>query len=187
LADGAWLETMKLIHARDVGEDFIDECCLGVGVGLAVVAMLLGKLLFEALVACGDRRIGSQGVPKLQPAKPRFAAEDDQVEVMSPPAQGVPHQPAPVRQGGVKLGGSLVAVRAQRLQQSIGLVEAAHSSQDVDDRLGGESRNGGAADMFDGDEPTRQEIQKTISFVEELCCPLWVVRGKTHLFGDGSG
>ena len=134
---------------------------------------------------CGDRGIGPQHVTKLQWPNPLLAAEDDQVEVMSASALGVPHQPASVWQGSVKLGGGLVAVRTQRLQQGIGLADRPHSSKDVDNRLGGESRNRGAADMFDGHEAIRQESQKAFPLLSELRRPSRVRGGKTNFFDDG--
>ena len=80
----------------EAGEGFMDERCLSVGISLAVVTMLLGKPSLELLVACGDGCVGSQQVTELHPLNPPLAAEDDKVEMMSPLAEGVPHQPAAV-------------------------------------------------------------------------------------------
>lgn len=62
--EGGWDGHPKPWSSGNVGEDFMDERCLGVGIGLAVVAMLPGKFLFEMLVACGDGGIGPQHVPE---------------------------------------------------------------------------------------------------------------------------
>ena len=156
------------------------------GVSLAVVTILLRKFSFETLIACSDSRIGPQQVTELQSPNPLLAVEGDKVKMMSPSAEGVPHEPASVRQRSVELGGSLVAVRTQRLQQGIGLTNGAHSSKDVDNWLGGEFWNCGAPDMFDCGEITRQEIQEAIPLPYELCRPSRIVRHNADIFGDGA-
>lgn len=76
-------------------------------------------------------------------------------------------------------------MRAQRLQQGIGLGHRPYSGKDVDDRLGGESWNGGAADMFDAGEAAREQGEKAVPLLDELCRPPWVRGGKANFFDDG--
>jgi hypothetical protein len=180
------LAAMKNARSAVLTDDFLDERRLRIRIRLAIVAVLAGKVSLQPLIARGNRRVGTQRVTKLQMLNPRLAAEDDKVEVMSPSAQGLTHQPAPVWQGGVKLGGGLVAARAQGVHQGIGLTHRLHSTKDVDDRLRGETWNRLAADMFDGDETTRQEIQKAIPLFDELRRPSRVVRDDANLFDDGA-
>src|SRR5687768_15221484 len=107
--------------------------------------------------------------------------------MMSPPAEGVSHEPPAVWQSRVELGGSVVAVGAQRIQQGIGLADGTHASKDIDDRLGGESWNSSASDMFDRGETPRQEVHKAIPLRYELRPPSRIVRCKVNFFGDGAG
>ncbi len=73
--------------------------------------MPLSQSSFKILVPRGNRGIGSQQGSKLHVPNPRLVVENNQVEVVSPPAAGVPHEPASVGQSCVELGGGVVAVR----------------------------------------------------------------------------
>jgi hypothetical protein len=77
-------------------------------------------------------------------------------------------------------------VSAQRIQQSISLIDGAHSGEEVDDGLGGKSWDGSAPDMLDGGETTRQEFEETIPLRCKLCCPSRIVRFNVDFFGDGA-
>jgi hypothetical protein len=46
--------------------------------------------------------------------------------------------------------------------QGVGFPDAAHSGEEIDDRLGGERWNGRAANVFDRGESPRQEIREAI-------------------------
>jgi hypothetical protein len=149
------------------------------------VAILLCKFLLEVFVTCCDGGIAPKRVTKLQSPNPLLAPEDDKVQMMSPPTESVPHEPPLVWQSSVELCGSLVAMRAQRLQQRIGLADSAHTGDDVYDRLRGETWNCGAADMFDCGETTGKEIQETIPLRYELFGPSRIVRHDADFFDDG--
>lgn len=126
-----------------------DEVRFGVRVGVAVGAELVGEVPLELAVPARGLRMGAQIIPELDVTvpPPRVRAFHEMDVVHTPPSM-CPVEKTPESQLFLELRHVLVA-DAGKLPDAGGRVsQRPHPDHDVDNRLRGETGDGGATDVL---------------------------------------
>src|SRR5258708_30779722 len=124
----------------------LDELALRFGVGLAVVLEPDGEPLLQRRVVDSERWVATQLVAKCELVPEAWRACRDEMEVMRSPCGARVAEPVHL---GRAVGRVEVAQLRQRLKARARGGEITDANEDIDHRLRGEPRDGGAANVVD--------------------------------------
>src|ERR1017187_389581 len=147
--------------------------------------MLCGEAFFQFGVFRCSIRMGSQVVTERETFDPQAASERDQVEVVS--AERGRRFAEPVHQIGAVWEVAVFNFAEDGYCRARGF-QALDPNHDVDDRFRGESRHGGAANVFDATYyPASDHTIQNCALLFEARRPGFIVRDDVDwLFGDRS-
>lgn len=157
-----------------------DEGALGLGVGIAVVSVPLGKFTLQRRVATGDLRVSSEPIAEGQLVAIALRTCGDEVQMMG--------APRPVRLAEpVHLLGQVGRVEIAEIgkgpETSPSRLQVGYAGEEVDDRLCLEAGDRCAADVVDAaGGPLADDLLQRHALLLETSRPAWVGRSNQDGF-----
>jgi hypothetical protein len=160
-------------------EHVLDERCLAVLVGRAVVMMSAGEGALEVPVVLAGVRVGAQVVSERHVREPAFGVEFGDVQVVGRAVvRESLHEVEPA--GPVVLGLVEVPEWREGFLEARRVGHIADGGHNVENRLGIQTGNGGAADVLDAEHVIAESRAEALGLLAEQTGPGWLVGHECH-------